>query len=412
MYRNKHLVVAAIVIGFLLVASAPSEAVSEAAAPCLAINPSVRAAGMGRVGTAVFWGGDPNYWANPALLGYHHGLRYDWGRTQLIPSLADDVYLKTSRFTVGAFGATLHLAGRPLDIGKTRLEYGIWQAMGESGEPGDFFSSWEEAKSWGIGVSVGELVDSMLRLLGADGPHISRFGDLSLGYASHKVHVVLAKPTAWTCEGAKAVGDAKDWGFLARVTPYNSIDFDGLLPPLDGFLDPLGGLRLDAGYGQGRKGYNDAEIAFIDVEQTAPLPNEKLEGWALRGAIGFPPGIRAVLDDMGLGWAARFFSPLVSYGRTWDWKESQLSDESTVKTTGWEVTLANVITLRRGIYRDPDGDICGTTSGWGLGMSYGRVAGFRYDRASVPNARGLDGNEREGFNLFVDPVALLRVLQE
>src|SRR5690349_1187658 len=51
------------------------------AAPVLEIDPSIRSAAMGGASTAVSWGIDPNYWANPSLLGYARGIRYEQGST-------------------------------------------------------------------------------------------------------------------------------------------------------------------------------------------------------------------------------------------------------------------------------------------------------------------------------------------
>src|SRR5438445_9022278 len=56
---------------------------SCAAAPCSAqffpsnlFDPSVISAGMGGASAAVAWSAEPNYWANPALLGYYQGIRW------------------------------------------------------------------------------------------------------------------------------------------------------------------------------------------------------------------------------------------------------------------------------------------------------------------------------------------------
>lgn len=71
---------------------------------------------------------------------------------------------------------------------------------------------------------------------------------------------------------------------------------------------------------------------------------------------------------------------------------------ATGRSSGAEVSIFNVFFLRRGFVDDPEGDVVGSTVGWGVGLdldlseqggAFGRV-GFRYDRASVPQARGLD----------------------
>jgi hypothetical protein len=52
------------------------------------------------------------------------------------------------------------------------------------------------------------------------------------------------------------------------------------------------------------------------------------------------------------------------------------------------------------------GDIDGATSGWGLGFRLADIAGFRYDRAEVPQAAGLPNVKRTGYTVFVDGVAI------
>lgn len=70
---------------------------AESGAQSLLIDPSVRSSGMGRSSNAVFWGSGPNYWSNPALLAFSRGVEYEWGRTQLVPDLASDVFFTSKR---------------------------------------------------------------------------------------------------------------------------------------------------------------------------------------------------------------------------------------------------------------------------------------------------------------------------
>ena len=80
MRSTKQIIVqAALAGGLSMVAAIRAEA--QGTARSLDIDASIRSAGMGGACNAVFWGADPNDWANPALLGYHSGLRYSWGKT-------------------------------------------------------------------------------------------------------------------------------------------------------------------------------------------------------------------------------------------------------------------------------------------------------------------------------------------
>src|SRR5262249_37494468 len=51
----------------------------------LDLDPSIRSAGMGAAASAVFWGGDVDDWANPALLAAQRGARYQLGKALLTP---------------------------------------------------------------------------------------------------------------------------------------------------------------------------------------------------------------------------------------------------------------------------------------------------------------------------------------
>ncbi|NIW24423.1 MAG: hypothetical protein GWN29_07575, partial [Gammaproteobacteria bacterium] len=127
---------------------------SGSAAISLHIDPSIRAQGMGGASSAAFWGGDPNYWANPALLGYHRGLRYEYGKTQLVPDLATDVFFTSTRYSVGAWGVGFAFGGKPGQLGGSRLDYGRSDFFDANGNFAGSFDSFENVETWGVGVNV------------------------------------------------------------------------------------------------------------------------------------------------------------------------------------------------------------------------------------------------------------------
>ena len=61
------------------------EDIVATSAPVLDIDPSLRSVGMGGASTAVFWGNNPNHWANPALLGSVTGVRFEASDVSLLP---------------------------------------------------------------------------------------------------------------------------------------------------------------------------------------------------------------------------------------------------------------------------------------------------------------------------------------
>ena len=64
----------------LLSLARPSAGLAQGTARSMDIDLSIRSAGMAGASNAVFWGGSLNHWANPAVLGYTRGIRYEYGQ--------------------------------------------------------------------------------------------------------------------------------------------------------------------------------------------------------------------------------------------------------------------------------------------------------------------------------------------
>ena len=296
--------------------ASPTFAQSESGAQSTFVDTSIRGSGMGRTGVAVFWGDDPNDWANPALLGYRTGLRFDWGRTQLVPDLADNVYFKSSRITAGAMGIGVVLSGKPVSgLGESRLDYGKSVATDDLGNPIGEFSSYEEVKTIGVGVSVGRLVESVAALTGGRLPTISRYFDVSVGHAWKSI-VVSLSPAFVSLDGRPGYGEteARDKGLLARATPYDAIDYPGALPGLESAFRA----RIAASYGRSEINYDDSWITYLDEDQADPIVGEKREGFAIHAAFAMPLATEERLRSGGKGWVVDLFSPLLSVGTTWE----------------------------------------------------------------------------------------------
>lgn len=388
-------------------AASPS---SVSGAQSLLMDPSVRAGGMGRASSAVFWGMEPNAWSNPALLPYNSGFRYERGRTQLIPDLANDVYYTSKRVTAAFAGIGFQIAGRPLDgVGGHQLDYGVAYATDVDGNVVGSFHSIEEIESFGAGINLLEASEHFLRAIGRDVPAVSRYGDVSVGWAEKKTRVDLA-PASVTLDGIAGLGSTMthDSGVLFRLTPYNSIDYPGSLPG----LDRIASLRIDVSYGRSTLNYDDARISYIDHSQSDPVARIHRTGWAARAAIGFPSAARESMRRSGLGWLPDWISPLVQGGKAWDRELPMILDPatnshltgSTIRDEGWEVTFANIYSVRRGHIEDPDGFIIGDTSGWSVGLRWGNLAGFSYDEATVPQSIFLGPVHRKAVSFFVDPL--------
>lgn len=396
---------------------------SSSGAQSLFLDPSIRASGMGRASAAVFWGDDPNHWSNPALLGYHRGIRREWGKTQLVPGLADDVFFKTERWTLGGWGVGLAFAGRPDDSGELRLDYGTSIATDDEGNQVGEFSSWEEIHSWAVGLNLAEAAENVLRAAGRRAPPVSRYGDLSIGMAWKKTHVALV-PASIAIDGLAGEGDVstRDRGLVARLTPYNSLDFEGPSRMLDEYLRPLtSGIRLDLSYAQSVQNDEDKRITYVDEAQADPIYRVSRSGWAARVAMGWPGPIADAFDKERSGLVSRTLTPLLSFGRCSDRHRASAPDldepgerrrDGKIEESGWELTVANIWTIRRGHINDVEGTIVGDTRGWGVGFHLGDIAGYRYDEATVPQSIYLDEDvHRRGWEAWVDPIAIWRTLR-
>ncbi len=400
-----------VLVVLLLLAGLPARSAAQAqsGAQSLFINPSIRADGMGRTGVAVFWGGDPNGWVNPALFAYHQGVRFQYGKTQLVPELAEDVTFTSDVITLGACGVGLYIAGKPIDgLGGLRLNYGKSLATDVDGNIIGEFTSYEEIDAFGFGVSAAQLLESAARAIGWDPPLISRYGDVSFGQTWKSVIVDLA-PASVTMSGVSGYGESenRDHGLFARITPYNSVNFPGTLPGVEKYFRA----RIDASYGTAAVNFdNDQTITYLDGS-TDPLAKDSHWGWAFRADLALPARAEESLRTKRLGWIAGLIAPILSFGVTSEHSQYAIQDAKVgqeIDLTGWELEILNIFSLRNGHINDPTGTVIGDTSGWGVGLEFGKLGGLRYDKATVPQSIYLGDVTREGYTIYVDPVELGR----
>ena len=304
-------------------------AVSEAAAPSLIIPPGARACGLGQSFIGIADDATAMYW-NPAGVGFMKGRNVALMHSQLIPELADDVYYEY-------FGYTQEVSGLGMvGVNFTFLTYGKWQAMGESGEPGEFFSSYEFA----LGATYSALLAR----------------SLSAGVSLKIVHVSLA-PAAATIEGEEGVGTsfAADVGILWKV-----------------FSDRL---RLGANLQN-----IGPDISFIDVEQSAPLPRNLKAGI---GVVGYRSELNRILASLEVNVPLTGFKRKVKDLSRW-------SDDVTLNA-GLEWAFSSFLALRTGYIYDPDGDIEGMSYGGGLHIA---SVGLTVDYATVPKAKDIGREDK------------------
>jgi hypothetical protein len=393
----------------------------ESGPSVLGLEPSARSAAMGHTGAAVFWGAFPEYYWNPALLGHHRGVRYEWSSTQLLPDFVDDFFFRANRLTLGDWGFGATLSGQPLHgLGGTYMDFGENTLTDLSGQPIGTYHPFEEINTWGIGVNGAELAENLFGP-GQRGAHpISRFGDVSYGFASKDVEAFYLPETAPLPE-IRGRMTTHDHGLLVRLTPYDSIDNDGFLPGFDHAIAPLaGGFRLDFSYG--RSWINDEEetLDFTDGDSN-PVARVQRQGYALRAMLGLPSGVESELEARDAPWLASALTPLLSVGFAWDEYQGTYREPGGVESEGpefhsdgIEVTLFNVFSIRRGAYDvliDEGEANTRNTWGYGLGFHVPQLGGVYFDRGEVSLVAGLANHEPTAFGFWVDPPGLWRALK-
>jgi hypothetical protein len=388
------LLAAILIASLALTSPSPLHAQPLDGAQSTFLDPSIAAAGMGRAGSAVFWGEFPNGWANPALLGYHQGVRYAYGSNQLIPSLAEDLTFKSHEITIGYGGLGISLAGKPIEaLGHLRLDYGPSELTDVNGNPIGTYDSYEQIDQFGVGLNVMETFATIQRLTGHEPSTLSRLVDLSIGHTWKTVTIDLA-PVLSSNPGRGEVSQ-RDFGALLRVTP------------IDGFPRDASGAgtglawRLQVAAAYAARNYADTAtgsdfVTFVDEEQ--------LIGGSARLSARLP-----VADEGGI-W--NFVEPTLALGLTVESANYYGGDTKLkgydITRAGEELALLETLYLRHGDMYYDAGDQTYETFGVGVRLRYKKMIGFTYDWAQVPQGVFFGNVGRQGVTFFVDPLRLAR----
>ena len=355
------------------------------------LDPSPRASGMGGASNAVFWDEVTNHWSNPALLGYQRGLSYEYGKTQLVPGLAADVHFTTNVLKLGGGGVGLAFSGKPFGLGGLHLSYGESQGTDPSGNPTGTYEAFEQIDSWSFGVSAVRAAEALRPTAGDDARAWSRYGDVSFGMTGKHLDMDLGPGF-----GSPAETDAFDLGFLVRFSPTEFI------PDI---RDVIG---LDLSYGWSDLSFESDPMVFLNPSNPQQVSEHERRGYAGRVTLDWP-GMASQMA--GPNWIWEGLRPLVSLGYADD--HARIGTESSRYLTdanGWELTIANVFSLRGGHYEDLEGHIVDDTDGWGVGIPIGQIAGVRYDFAHFPQASDSDlpDVERHSASAWIDVMKVWR----
>jgi len=360
-------------------------------------DPSIEGAGMGGASMAAFWQENPDDWANPALMGFHHGLRYGYGQTQLF---ADDVQYTTHRFLAGAWGVGVAMAGKPWDsVGHLRLSYGESNATDEFGNVVGPFDSHTDTHSIAVGVSLLDLASSLAVATGHEPIALSRRLSIAVGH-SWKDFVVDLAPSGTASGALTGEGSNKDYGAIVRVTAMDHIG-DGLYEPSDRSRSKL---ELSAAYS--RLNYDEDGVVEYESGSTQPLPDLRQAGAAARLTVALP--------SSGTGWSRDWSTPAIALGVAWDQSDLHSGGLTFDYAThvGGELSLFDALYLRVGHVSEDFTSVSGTTYGVGLSIKHKGIVGVRGDWASYPGPGGIapsdDRRDRYGITFFVDPFRVAR----
>jgi len=407
---------AAMMLVVWLAACCPA-ASPAAAATGFDLDPSIRSAGTGGASGAVFWGGDPDIWANPALCGYASGLRYDSGRTQWKEPGSSDATYETRRFRAGKYGMGILLAGKPERFGSSHLDYGESQGLDTGGNTVSFHP-YRRVSSWGGGVSLVELASAIAMSAGKLPPPWWRKFDVAAGMTRNEEQVELAP-------GMPDEVRSTDFGVLGRFTPFDTFQ---------GARGPSAPKKLRWPKAHDPIAHDPKERPFPNLLRRPPGPHrldlaygfsirnaaDSASGGAIPGARIYRHALSARLISQTRDPNPRLFGPprskpqLYSFGVSGDLQLVRPRDgsrPSDVRQCGAELAFADLLSLRLGYIADGSRGARGLTTGLGLGYRFGGYAGVRWDWARVPQAGTSQRVARRGLTVWLDPFALRSALR-
>lgn len=327
----------ALAMAFLLVKGEPVEATPEgrAAVLFLLISPSVRVNGMGQAGVAL--PDEPGGYYNPgaaALSSPEHTVQsrlYTSGMPRL-RALADDMSYGYHAVQAVAGGAVPALSWKgPTRIEaaffgyRTRFDFGEQPRWNERGEAVGTSPSADASNNVGVSLALRSFVEVGV---GATSKWIS--SDLGGWEGSARAH---------------------DYGIMA-VAPV-----DGLLKRLTSrelALGPHLRPRLDIGYGIAWHNRGSRIVYTGVMTEEDPLPANRRHGWSGRLALDWRSGsLRFAVGEV-------LFSRETYRPQIEGVEATSLADDD---KRGFEVSILETISFRRGEYDDFDGEVHFRTSG-------------------------------------------------
>ncbi len=352
---------------FCFISSAFAQGISDAGVLFLMIQPSLRANGMGGVSIAAVGDDALAVAFNPAHAGRlandtNFMLEFYPVKTDWLPAFSGPTY--DSKAVFGGYNLRRLNKRIPLSIGvaysRVFLDLGEQTLTDETGNEIGSFHSTESVNVWSIGIGIDYLLKA------------------GIGFNFKNIESNLGFVGAGFEEGAGgATATARDFGIIAYL-PLDEV----LLKPISKTLNSSSGPRLSFGpsFGYSRSNVGD-EISYIDAAQASPLPR------VARIGIGLRAGLSYETDE--LSWQFLSFELLneaeqllvrtrndgsVSYADGtgdidfWDNVVLGKSNPMIVSKRGGELSIFEIISIRRGRYKDPLGHVNYKTEGIGLSL--------------------------------------------
>ena len=291
-------------------------------------------------------------WYNAAGLGFTEGLHLGFHTAKLVPDLADDV---RHTYVSAAYGSAL-LPDLPvnvaLNLSYNRLNYGEVQVTGPGGP--DPITTVEPIEST-VGLAAGLGIADILAVGGG------------VKFFSSDFKAPLDDP-------AKASATTFDYGVQVQTPALPGPNSDRSLPDWQ--------IRAKAGMGWSNRG---GELEYVPGTSPDPMPAVR------RGSVGvdlrfFPLANNLPQDTWCVADRLRdraWFNVRIAVGR-----ETEMTSGQDYKTNhqGFEVSVLDLFSFRKGRVYDPVSGIEDDTNGYGF--NFLGYAGFDY--ANIPQHRDLD----------------------
>lgn len=360
---------AALAMASLFAQGEPAEATPESSAGALflLISPSVRVNGMGRAGVALL--DEPAGYYNPgvaALSSPEHTLqsRFYLSEMPWLPMLFDDISYSYFAAQVAAERVLDGLSWKgPTRLRaalygyRTKLDLGEQIRTDERGDVIGTSTSAEASNNIGVSLALRSVVD------------------IGVGATTKWISSNLGQGMGLERGRAKGAAQAYDFGFMAVV-------------PMVGILERLTGReltlyqrlrpQLDVGFGVTWQNRGGGTISYIDLIQADPLPANRRHGWS---------------GSLGMDWNSDSFN--LAIGRVTFSNETYRPQVDGVHVTslaeddksGFEVSILETVSIRRGTYDDFDGRVHLKTSGWTV-KSDGFFKFFAHQLGNNPSNSG------------------------